>query len=248
MNITGDPTLSVFARGEFFVSQLPRLIEHQTGYLVLTANGTRWEVVDMGDSQIRRTRAVDAGGWQVMNRQAASAESLIDAAAASQNSYVLEIWIVRAGGRFDVPIGGELQGGALIAKLQATENEPFEYRDGQTRFIQQFTQVQDTPAFQSGQSERRSGLIIKGKVREIPGRLELRGTVELSTDESEQKKTEKFSTIAIAPKLGEWVLISALTQADAEARLKPFKMSAGAGVYELRLRVVPGVQWVRENR
>jgi hypothetical protein len=220
-----------------YVEQVPELIENQTGYHVFKY-GTRWEVQDLSGKLPFVMLDPVKSGYELLDADQAAVRRITDRLAAGANTYELELQVISgdvgAGLR---PDAIKVSGAFTLCRLTVVAGEPFEFHDGQTRYVQNFTVLQQTQALQSSQTARQSGLILKGKVRELPGRLEVRGYFELSKDEGTDLQTEKMIGLPPLVPVGIWLPVASLSSADASLQLKPFGVTASASTYWLRMRV-----------
>ena len=131
-------------------------MEAQTGYVV-TRFGKRWVVQDVG-GQIPMQRLEQAvGGYEMVSPDTAAQRRLIDLRLAGENIYMLELIAVQGNADVGFPSavaspGLSLSGGLTLATVTCVAGEPFQYHDGQTRYIDNSILLQNTPAVATTQS------------------------------------------------------------------------------------------------
>lgn len=231
----------MFCRSQPYIDELPALIEAQTGYVV-TRFGKRRVVQDVGGAIPVQRLEQSVGGYEMVSPDVAAQRRLIDLRLAGQNMYILELVAVQGNAAVGFPSavatpGFSVSGGFTLATVTCVAGEPFQYHDGQTRYIDNSILLQNTPAVATTQSSRQTGLIVSGKLRELPGRIECHGNFELSDDQGNNLQTSRQVTLPPLLELDRWLPVASLSSADVALQLKHFGFRASGGTYELLIRV-----------
>jgi hypothetical protein len=239
-----DPTLSVFWIGDMPLADIPGIIRSQLGSIVIK-RGAAWIVMDPGGDGVplgaRRGEELPVKTVAKVQAAQGTAEDLY---LASLSNVTVELCIAEAGGAFALSRTPSAQFDAYGAHVTAVtvEGGKFSIKDTEERTIQQQAIIVvngggATPT-QSGLLTANAGLILSGQARNLGGKWELTGQLELSRFDAGFNKTQRSVSIEVLLQRGEAIRVATLNSADISASLqRQWGLSGGARTVNVYVRV-----------
>ena len=241
-----DPTLSVYWQGDMPLEDIPSVIRSQTGMVVIR-RGVAWICSDAGGDQVVvSARPGEDRPAKLMSKMQASNETAMDLYLGSLSNVSVDLVVVEAGG--GVVLNQTMAAAsldALGAKIMArtVEGGRFSVRDTEDRMVQQPVIVGagsgGTPVnANNGFASFSAGLIFEGQARNLGGKWELNGKLEISRFTNNINKTQRSFSIEILMERGQAVKVAELNSADLSVQMqKAWGLSGNARTVHVYCRL-----------